>query len=301
MLDQVYTAADSSQPTILVSLDLSAAFDTIDHHILLTRLQTGFGISGSVINWIRSYLTDRVQRVVVGQSKSTDTSLSTGVPEGSVLGPILFSVFTSPVGHIISSSGIHHQQYADNTQLFISLTPSSQYDSISRLEQCLLTLHEWFCVNGLALNPDKSEAIWLSTHQRSRTLPPHTSVNVAGTTVQITDKIKTLGVTLDNQLTFDQHVSGFQPLANPAFTTSGLSAIFELPLHRKWRTRSPFLLVTSRLDYANSLLFGTAQANLNKLQRIQNTFAKLFDPNHTRSADALRYLALAPCEAAHQL
>ena len=171
-LDQVYMAADSSQPTILVSLDLSAAFDTIDHHILLTRLQTGFGISGSVINWIRSYLADRVQRVVVGQSKSTDTSLNTGVPQGSVLGPILFSVFTSPVGHIISSSGIHHQQYADDTQLFISLTSSGQYDSIGRLERCLLTLHEWFCVNGLALNPDKSEAIWLSTHQRSRTLPP---------------------------------------------------------------------------------------------------------------------------------
>ena len=72
-----------------------------------------------------TYLADRVQRVVVGQSKSTDTSLSTGVPQGSVLGPILFSVFTSPVGHIISSSGIHHQQYADDTQLFISLTSSS--------------------------------------------------------------------------------------------------------------------------------------------------------------------------------
>ena len=61
----------------------------------------------------------------------------------SVLGPILFSVFTSSVGHIISSSGIHHQQYADDTQLFISLTSSGQYDSIGRLERCLLTLHEW--------------------------------------------------------------------------------------------------------------------------------------------------------------
>ena len=147
-----------------------------------------------MINWIRSYLLDRVHRVVVGQSKSTDTSLSTGVPQGSVLGPILFSVFTSPVGHIISSSGICHQQYDDDTQLFISLTFSSQYDSIGRLERCLLTLLEWFCVNGLALNLDKSEAIWLSMHQRSRTLPPHTSVNIAGTTVQITDKIKTLGL-----------------------------------------------------------------------------------------------------------
>ena len=286
-LDQVYTAADSSQPTILVSLDLSAAFDTIDHHILLTRLQTGFGISGSVINWIRSYLADRVQRVVVGQSKSTDTSLSTGVPQGSVLGPILFSVFTSPVGHIISSSGIHHQQYADDTQLFISLTSSGQYDSIGRLERCLLTLHEWFCVNGLALNPDKSEAIWLSTHQRSRTLPPHTSVNDAGTTVQITDKIKTLGVTLDNRLTFDHHVSA---ISKSCFFHIRAFRHIRAALTQEMANSVAVSLVTSRLDYANSLLFGTSQANLNKLQRIQNILAKLVDPSHTRSSDALHTL-----------
>ena len=129
-LDQVYTAADSSQPTVLVSLDLSAAFDTIDHHILLSRLQASFGVSGSAIGWISSYLTGRVQRVVVGLSQSANTSLSTAVPQGSVLGPLLFSIFTSPVGHIISSSGVRHQQYADDTQLFISLSPANLSESI---------------------------------------------------------------------------------------------------------------------------------------------------------------------------
>ena len=182
--DQVYTAADASKPTLLVSLDLSAAFDTIDHPTLLSRLETGFGVSGSALNWIRSYLVDRVQHVVVGQAKSGSTSFSTGVPQGSVLGPLLFSTFTSQVGHIISSMGIHHQQYADDTQLFSSLTSSDQHVSVACLERCLSRFHEWFCVNGLALNPDKSEAIWLSTYQRSRTLPPHKSVDLAGTRVQ---------------------------------------------------------------------------------------------------------------------
>ena len=194
--DQVYTAAEASKPTLLVSLDLSAAFDTIDHPTLLSRLETGFGVSGCALNWIRSYLVDRVQCVDVGRAKSAATSLSTGVPQGSVLGPLLFSTFTSPVGHIISSMCVHHQQYADDTQLFISLTPSDQYVSGACLERCLSRFHEWFCVNGLALNPDKSEAIWLSTHQRSHTLPPHKSVDVAATRVQTTDTLKTLGVTL---------------------------------------------------------------------------------------------------------
>ena len=196
------------------------------------------------------------------------------------------------MGHIISSSGIHHQQYADDTQLFISLTSSGQYDSIDRLERCLLTLHEWFCVNGLALNPDKSEAIWLSTHQRSRTLPPHTSVNVAGTTVQITDKIKTLGVTLDNKLTFDHHVSAISKFC---FFHIRAFRHIRAALTQDMANSVAVSLVTSRLDYANSLLFGTSQANLNELQRIRNTLAKLVDPSHTRSSDALHTLHWAPC------
>ena len=227
-------AADASKPTLLVSLDLSAAFDTIDYPTQLSRLETGFGVSGSALNWIRSHLVDQVQRVVVGQAKSEGTPLSTGVPEGSVLSPLLFSTFTSPVGHIISSMGIHHQQYADDTQLFISLTSSDQYMSVARLERCLSRLHEWFCVNGQASNPDKSEAIWLSSHQRSRTLPPHESVDVAGARVQITDTLKTLGVNLDSRLTFEHHVSS---ISKSCFSISEPSATSAPPSRRTWQNQ----------------------------------------------------------------
>ena len=279
----------ASQPS-LVSLDLSAAFDTIDHPTLLSRLETGFGVSGSALNWICSYLVDRVQRVVVGQAKCEGTSLSTGVPQGSVLGPLLFSTFTSPVGHIISSIGIHHQQYADDTQIFISLTSSDQFMSVARLERCLSRLHEWFCVNGLALNPDQSEAIWLSTHQRSRTLPPHESVDVAGARVQITDTLKTLGVTLDSRLTFEHHVSS---ICKSCFFH--IRAFHHIrPALTQMAKSVAVSLVGSRLDYANSLLYGTSQGNLHKLQRIQNTLAKLVCPGHTHSSDALRFLHWLP-------
>ena len=173
----------------------------------------------------------RVQRVVVGLSQSENTLLSTGVPQGSVLSPLLFSIFTSPVGHIISSSGVQHQQYADDTQLFISLSPANLSESIKCLECCLVRLHEWFCLNGLALNPDKSEAIWLSTHQRSRTLQLYPSINVAGADVPISVKIKTLGIILDNRLTFDSlfvhHVS----------STSVLSDTFGPISHKTWQSR----------------------------------------------------------------
>ena len=283
-LDQVYTAADSSQPTVLVSLDLSAAFDTIDHHILLSRLQASFGVSGSAIGWISSYLTGRVQRVVVGLSQSANTSLSTGVPQGSVLGPLLFSIFTSPVGHIISSSGVRHQQYADDTQLFISLSPANLSESIKCFECCLLRLHEWFCLNGLALNPDKSEAIWLSTHQRSRTLQPYPSINVAGADVPISNKIKALDIILDNRLTFDSHVASV--CASCFFHIRAFRHI-RPNLTQDMAKSVAVSLISSRLDYCYSLLYGSSQANIHKLQRVQNVIAKLVCSSNARSSDAL--------------
>ena len=152
-------------------------------------------------------------------------------PTGSVLGPLLFSTFTSPVGHIISSMGVHHQQYADDTQLFISLNSSNQHVSVACLERCLSRLHEWFCLNGLALNPDKSEAIWLSTHQRSRTLPPHKSVDVAGTRVQTSDTLRTLGVTMDSRL---PSIPMCPPSANHVIFTFELSATSVPPSRKIW-------------------------------------------------------------------
>ena len=208
------------------------------------------------------------------------------------------SIFTSPVGHITSSSGIHHQQYADDTKRFISLASSNQYDSIDRLERCLLRRHKWFCFNGLASNPVESEAIWLSTCQRSHTLSPHTSVNVAGTIAQITDKIKTLGVTLDTRLAFDHHVS--------AISKSRLIHIrafrhIRHTLTQEMANSVVVSLVSFRIDYANSLLFGTSQTNLNELQRIQNTLAKLVNPNHKTSplGRCPPYITLAPNKAVH--
>ena len=89
MLDDVYTAADNGKATMLLSLDLSAAFDTIDHHILVERLRVSFGVTGAALAWISSYLTNRSQAVQIGADRSNVSTCSFGVPQGSVLGPIL--------------------------------------------------------------------------------------------------------------------------------------------------------------------------------------------------------------------
>ena len=115
---------DSGKITILTALDMSAAFDTMDHTTLLHRLQQTFGLSGYVISWICSYLTDRSSFVKIYSSSSPSTTILTGKPQGSVLGPLLFVSFISPIANVMNSDQLNQNnivsfhQYADDTQLY---------------------------------------------------------------------------------------------------------------------------------------------------------------------------------------
>ena len=131
LLNDVYAAGDSKRFTVVIGLDISAAFDTICHDILLDRLHSEFGISGSALHWLLSYVKVRHRRSSVSDSSS-------GVPQGSVLGPLLFALYVSPVGRVIESHGVHYQQYADDTQLFLSMNST---DATSRLETLKVGFH----------------------------------------------------------------------------------------------------------------------------------------------------------------
>ena len=123
IINDLLVCADQRKVSILVLLDLSAAFDTIDHSILLDRLKYDFGFDGIVLNWFTSYLTNRTQSVSVKNSLSSKKLLSFGVPQGSVLGPILYSLYTTPLGSIINSFNLQYHMYADDTQIYMSVEP----------------------------------------------------------------------------------------------------------------------------------------------------------------------------------
>jgi len=137
-MNSVFGSSDQGQPSLLVSLDMSAAFDTTDHSTLLNRLQVGFGVSGSALTWLKSYLTDRHQCVRVGQASSSHTVCYIGVQQGSVLGPILFSCYISPISHIADAFGDGIQQYADDTHYtYRSLRQICTHDSRYSPTACL--------------------------------------------------------------------------------------------------------------------------------------------------------------------
>ena len=160
--------------------NVMAAFDMVEHNILLNRY-TSFGISSTGCSWICSYLKRRSQCVRAGQSSSQYIECFSGVPQGSVLGLLLFSVYTSPISFIASDLGISLQQYADDTQLYISVSADDPTVDLNSLESCLQSLHSRLCQNGLALNSGKSESILLSTPSCIRNFPSVSGVNIAGT------------------------------------------------------------------------------------------------------------------------
>ena len=157
----ILSALDACSSAILLMLDLSAAFDTIDHDILLSRLCNVYGITGNALDWFRSYLTGRIQRVVIEDSVSVDQELDFGVPRGSVLGPRIYCMYTKPVSDIIQRYGLSHCSYADDTQLYMTMDHSNNdwRDGLARFELCVSEIREWINQNMLKLNDDKTELI----------------------------------------------------------------------------------------------------------------------------------------------
>ena len=184
--------------TALTLLDLSVTFDTIDHTILLDRLNVYYGITELALGWLKSYLSGRTHSVKVG-TLSHPAALQCGVPQGSVLGPILFSLYTNPISSIIHShSSINHHFYANDTQLYITLSPTNFFCSIQKLKNCLNDIQNFMFTNKLKLNPEKTEFILIGSKNNRKQLLPHFPTNILGNQVSPAQSVRNLGVVFDS-------------------------------------------------------------------------------------------------------
>uniref|UniRef100_A0A8C2GGG5 Reverse transcriptase domain-containing protein n=1 Tax=Cyprinus carpio TaxID=7962 RepID=A0A8C2GGG5_CYPCA len=142
LTNDLLLSSDRGCISLLVLLDLSAAFDTIDHTILLHRLEHFVGINGSEFAWFKSYLYDRHQFVAVNEEVSYRSQVQYGVPQGSVIGPLLFTLYMLPLGNIIRKHGVSFHCYADDTQLYISSRPGETYQ-FENLTECIVDIKNW--------------------------------------------------------------------------------------------------------------------------------------------------------------
>lgn len=260
--------------TLLILLDLSAAFDTVDHTILLDRVKNQMGITGDVHRWLCSYLSDRTQYVSIMGCRSEAAKLTCGVPQGSVLGPLLFGIYTSPLGDIISKHGVEYHLYADDTQLYMAFKPSSQkcaQDASEVLEGCIKDIRSWMYQNKLKLNDGKTEYLLIGNkHQTSKIVPPE--INIGDSFITPSHSARNLGVMFDDQMNMDAHIS--------ALCKSISFQLFKIGEIRDYLSQDTAAtlvhsLITSRLDCANAVLFGLPAKQLNRLQRIQYAAARL--------------------------
>ena len=153
--NDVLLSLDKGQSLFLVLLDLSAAFDTIDHGKLLSTLHDCIGVADNALRWFASYLRDRSQRTVINGSRSDPSGL-TCVPQGSVLGPLLFTVYILALGNTIMAHDLEYHMYADDTQLYLYFDGPLAASGIRNMESCIADIQCWMTRNFLKLNNDKT-------------------------------------------------------------------------------------------------------------------------------------------------
>lgn len=286
---------DKKQTTLLALLDLSAAFDTVPHNLLLNRLKTCFGISGVALNWFNSYLTGREQRIKINESVSDATQLLTGVPQGSGLGPLLYTKFTRGLGLLILLVKILYHLFADDAQIYQSVHPnsvSSQFAGKLSLENCIEKVSRWMFASELKLNESKTEFIIFGTRVQRRKME-YNSINVNGEDISASAVVRDLGIQLDEELKMECHVSFLEKCCYLQIRRLHSIKHYLTPDSIKTLVHA---CVLSRLDYCNSILYGISNDLLNRLQRIQNAAARVISGKrkYDHISDTLKELHWLP-------
>ena len=270
--NDIALSVDSGKAVALTLLDLSAAFDTIDHSLLHDCLHDWFGRDGTVLSWIKSYLSNRKQKIKIGDSFSEAVILPFGVPQGSVLGPLLFTLYTSPLSQVISKFNVTHHLYADDTQIYLAVDSRNFDSSMEELTKCLKSVQEWMDSVKLKLNPEKNEFIIIGQKAIRESLAPNFPVPLLQNNISLSVEVKNLGVIFDSDNSFDNHVA--------KVCRACYYHLRDLRRIRKFLGVETAILlanamVSSRLDYCNSLLYGVSKSNIAKLQRVQNALCRI--------------------------
>lgn len=293
MTDDINREIQGGNIVLVVLLDLSAAFDTIDHEILVEKLLTDYGISGKALSWMRSYLEDRSFCVKIEDTISSLLELLFGVPQGSLLGPILFILYIKALQMIASKYGLDVQFYADDSQLYISFHPSRPSDLADvkdRINKCLAEIKIWMVNNFMKLNEDKTELLVLGKPRILKEFSLDVSLQFGKEKISPTeckgDSWKSLGVKLDESFSMSRQINNVRQKCS--WTMMNLRTIGYY-LDEGVKLMMVKQLVLSKLDYCNSLYMNLPKTRLNKLRSILNGAVRFIYNINDRAVDLVPY------------
>jgi hypothetical protein len=261
---------DRGNAAFLVMLDLSAAFDTVNHSILLDLMNSRYQITGTALRWFTSYLQGRTFRVRVNNQLSEPQHLPTGVPQGSVLGPLLFNMFSSGMASIFEEFQISAHYYADDTQFLVEFDPrSSDSESAARgrIAELFDKLALWMSSHHLKLNPNKTVFLLVIRDER-RTFQP---LVVGSYSIAASNHVRNLGFIFNRSLSLDDHISYLKRT-----TFYHLRRIDSIRHCVSFKQREILVhsFITSRVDFCNSLFYGCKATYLKSIGTILSSAAK---------------------------
>ena len=253
VFNDTLNAVDNKRCVLLLLLDFSSAFDTVDHNVLIHRLEHESGITGNPLSWMQSYLTGRTFAVNINGTTSTPHVLTTGLPQGSMIGPAEFPPYSSPLFIIARKHGVMIHMYADDTQLYLSFNVENYDEAKSKMEACLAEMRSWLADNHLKLNEGKTEFMIIGRkHLLNKIRQPHVIV-VGDATIAASKTAKNIGAMIDCHLNMESHVNSISRSCYIHLRNIGR---IRPNLTEEAASTLVHAFISSKLDNANSLIYG---------------------------------------------
>ncbi len=273
VVNDLLIASSETKATIVMLLDLSAAFDTVDHGKLLGILKHELGIEGIAWKWFKSFLTGRSQRIKIGKDESYEIIIRFGVPQGSVLGPVLFNIYIRSLYATVKTQKFDIQGYADDHQLYKSFKSTDEYTMlVEEVPRCFQQVNRWMEEHHLQLNPGKTELLVFGTPAILKELSIRGVFLNSKTCIRLAPVAKNLGFRLDSCLSFKEQIKTVKQSCFLKLRDIGRMKSF---LTTKQMSILVQAVIISSIDYCNALYYGCNKSDIMQLQCIQNRACRL--------------------------
>lgn len=279
--DNIRLAMEDRKLTLLCLVDFTKAFDTVDHELMLAKLQFIFKFSSDVCEWFRSYLNDRSQCTVLNGQTSQWRPIKQGVPQGSVLGPLLFSLFINDVSRNLSFA--KHHLYADDLQMYLHFNKTDINVAVGHLNLDLASIHNWSTRNCLNVNPAKTQCILIGSPALISSIDRTDFPNIIfdNNNITLSKTVKSLGVSIDENLSWTAHVTSL--CRKVYYSLHSLKRLKRL-MHTKLKTTLVQSLIMPIIDYCDVVYDSTSACHAARLQKLQNTCVRYIFNLKTRDS-----------------